>query len=126
MPLFTTITQHVVKELKARYLSIQPLVAESDREAWESYSVQNHWWHNESLILQGQEPINKGYLPFIYRFNYTDFTPIRDTVPPNPYYAPVWQVRCCLTITSERGVATTSLTKIAFSHSLFLSGIGQF
>lgn len=91
IPLFPSITEHVLVKLKAAYVSVQPLVTESDRKKWEEYSVDNQWWLNESLALQGSNLTSPKIHPYITKFE-LDGSVAREDNSPDPYYAPVWQV----------------------------------
>jgi hypothetical protein len=94
LPDFEAKGEQLVELSGALYFSLNPVVTEENREAWEEYTIQNHEWLADSLShWHLQEMINQTIVsPFIYRRDVATGEAIPEDRPADPYYLPVWQV----------------------------------
>ena len=73
-----------------KMVALHPLVSESQRSQWESYSVANQGWIKAELDYSGYDGPAPKICPYIKHGRDADC--IRENEPPEPYYTPVWQV----------------------------------
>eukprot|EP00934_Nitzschia_sp_Nitz4_P003528 Nitzschia sp. Nitz4//scaffold24_size164493//84634//88676//NITZ4_002330-RA/size164493-augustus-gene-0.260-mRNA-1//1//CDS//3329544120//3518//frame0 len=91
LPSFELQTQQLRQRAGAKYVHLDLIVYEDDKDDWEAYSEENQWWIQEGLDFQGDgrkaEPIS----PFIYKYS-TSGRVVPDNGPANPYYVVPWQI----------------------------------
>lgn len=73
----------------ALLLAFTPLVDNSTRAAWETYSVEHQDWISEGLQDLGSSQTPRDITPFVYRKTLRSFTP---EVEGHDQYSPVWQM----------------------------------
>ena len=89
-PNFHALAESVLNDSSTTGIALQPLILESQRVDWESYSTSHVGWLVEDLSEQGFD----GNTPKICRRikNSIGSDCVPDDHAPDPYYAPVWQV----------------------------------
>lgn len=91
LPVFEAQAGSLREDINAAWLALVPLVDEETRVGWEFYASENDIWIAESRKLAGEPAEGGGIYPVIFRRD-SDGQPYRDNVPPDPYYAPIWQI----------------------------------
>lgn len=90
IPNFEVQGQDALEHTGARLLSICPIVTTDNRDEWETYSVENQDWIQESIEVSGEDTTSSaGISSFIFR---PAFPRLNATVPLyEDKYLPIWQ-----------------------------------
>jgi class 3 adenylate cyclase len=90
LPMFEAEAELLINQTKTgQYLALHPLVAESQREQWEEYSVDNQGWVQDAYDFYGLQGKVSKICPFISQ-GLDSCDP--EQKPADPYFAPLWQV----------------------------------
>ena len=90
LPIFEAQVGNLRDTLDADWVSVVPFVDNRDRKAWEDYSISTQGWIREGMDMVNKKRRLAEVTPYIFR-RYANGTEYVDNVPPNPYYAPMWQ-----------------------------------
>ena len=91
LPAFEAQVDALVKQTGARTMGVCHLVDEEERPAWESFTMFNQGWIQDSLDYQGKTEPTRPIMPFIWGSWAPPFGPIDAPLENYDFYAPMWQ-----------------------------------